>query len=164
MDDVRLTPGLVTLLSLAGTWSGAGTAELPAMEAIAFEEEIRFTRRSATSLDYWQRARAQADGSMLHSESGIWRTTELGTLEVSVALPGATEVSEGTVERQTLRLSSTMVGRAATAATLSHVERRYEISDGSLVYDISIATADFRLTGHIRGRLRRVEDHSPRER
>ncbi len=94
------------------------------MEAIRFEEEIRFTQRSATSLDYWQRARAQSDGLMLQSESGIWRTTELGTLEVSVALPGATEVSEGTLEEQTIRLSSTAVGRAATAATLSYVDRK----------------------------------------
>lgn len=42
-----------------------------AMEAVGFAEEIRFSRRSPNSLDYWQRAVATGDGSMLHGESGI---------------------------------------------------------------------------------------------
>jgi hypothetical protein len=155
MNDERRIAAMSTLTALVGTWRGTGVVELPSMEPIDFEEEIRFARRSPDSLDYWQRAVAARDKSMLHSESGIWRTTAAGALEVTVALPGATEVSEGTIGNGSIRLSSTAVGVAATGAMLRSTVRRYDIAGDVISYEISIATASFSTTGHIRAYLRR---------
>ena len=130
------------------------------MEAVDFAEEIRFSRRSPNSIDYWQRAVATGDGSMLHSESGIWRATAAGPLEVTVALPGATEVSEGSVDGATIRVASTAIGLAATGTKLRQAIRRYDLTGDSLTYEISIATADFALTAHISGELHRSENRS----
>lgn len=130
------------------------------MEAADFAEETRFSRRSPNSFDYWQRAVATGDGAMLHSESGIWRATAAGSLEVTVALPGATEVSEGSTDGATIRVESTAIGLAATGAQLRQAMRRYELSGDSLAYDISIATAEFALTAHIHAELHRSESRS----
>ncbi len=161
MDDVVPTPALVMLNSLIGTWRGEGSVELPAVAPAPFTEEIRFSRRSATSLDYYQRARDPIDGSMLHSESGIWRTSKTGAIEVTVALPGAAEVSEGSIERRTIMLSSSWVGRAATAAGLVHVDRRYQVDGDSLAYDISIVTLTVVAPAHVRGTLHRIKRAEP---
>ncbi len=157
MDDQHSADALLTLRSLVGTWRGKGTATLPSMESVDFAEEIRFSRRSPNSLDYWQRAVAAGDGSMLHSDSGIWRATAAGALEITVALPGATEVSEGSVDGVTIRVESTAIGLAATGAKLRQATRRYELRGDSLAYDISIATAEFALTAHISAELHRSE-------
>lgn len=130
------------------------------MEAVDFAEEIRFSRRSPNSLDYWQRAVAAGDGSMLHSESGIWRATAAGSLEVTVALPGASEVSEGTVDGASIRLESTAIGLAATGAKLRQAIRLYELHGDSIHHEISIATAEFSLTAHISAELQRSESRS----
>jgi len=160
MDEQDSADALATLSSLVGTWRGKGTARLPSMEAADFAEEIRFLRRSPTSLDYWQRAVATGDGAMLHSESGIWRATAAGTLEITIALPGATEVSEGSVDGASIRLESTAIGLAATGAKLRQTIRRYDLTGGSLTYEISIATAEFALSAHISGELNRSESRS----
>ena len=160
MDDQDSADALSTLSSLVGTWRGRGTARLPSMEAVDFAEEIRFSRRSPNSFDYWQRAVAAGDESMLHSESGIWRATTAGALEITVALPGATEVSEGSVDGATIRVESTAIGLAATGAKLRQTTRRYELHGDSLAYDISIATEEFALTAHIIAELHRSESRS----
>jgi hypothetical protein len=160
MDEKHSADALSTLSSLVGTWHGNGTARFPSMEAVDFAEEIRFSRRSPNSFDYWQRAVPAGDGSMLHSESGIWRATSAGALEITVALPGATEVSEGTVDGATIRVESTAIGLAATGAKLRQAIRRYDLTGDSLAYDISIATAEFELTAHISGELHRSESRS----
>jgi len=100
VEDQESAGALSTLTALVGTWRGKGTARLPSMGAVDFDEVVRFSRRSPNSLDSWQRAVAAGDGTMLHSESGIWRVTSTGSLEVTVALPGATEVSEPSVLSQ----------------------------------------------------------------
>jgi hypothetical protein len=101
------------LASLVGRWHGRGTVSLPSMKPREYREEVRFTWRSLASLDYWQRA---VDGSMLHSEAGIWRTPATDSIEISVALPGGTEVSEGHLGAGSINLESTSIGRAATGA------------------------------------------------
>jgi subtilisin family serine protease len=141
---------------LIGTWRGSGVAELPSTEPVRFHEEIRFTRRSETSLHYWQRATGQAEGALLHSEAGIWRTTDAGGVEISIALPGATEMSEGTLAPGSIWVSSTAIARAATAARLTDVVRNYSLGPDRIDYEISIGTEGFALRGHIRGSLARA--------
>ena len=81
-------------------------------------------------------------------------------MEITVALPGATEVSEGSVDGATIQVASTVIGLAATGAMLRQTTRRYELRGDSLAYGISIATAEFALLAHISAELRRSESRS----
>ena len=126
----------------------------------AYEEVVRFAARSPESLDYWQRSTDAADGSMNHSEAGIWRVTASDVIEVSVALPGATEVSEGTFDADLLALASTAVSLASSGARLLGTRRRYEIQADAITYDFEIATAAFAMSGNVRGELHRAGEEA----
>ena len=95
---------------------------------------------------------------MLHSETGIWRVAGSGSFEISVALPGGTEVSEGRPEGDTIVLSSTSVGRATTGARLVGTTRQYDLRGDAIFYEIGLATEAFSMFGHIVGDLRRSTD------
>lgn len=158
MDGASNRSAVEVLASLLGTWQGRGTVWLPSMEPREFTEVVRFSTRSPSSLDYWQRATDTVDGSMLHSEVGIWRVAGPGSFEVTVALPGATEVSEGEPLGNTIVMSSTMIGRAAMGAGLVAVSRRYDLRGDEISYAIGIGTETFTAPGHIKGILRRTPD------
>jgi hypothetical protein len=154
--DEQPGPGPVAILaSLVGAWHGRGTVAFPSMALRAYDEVVRFSARSGVSLDYWQRANDVVDVSMLHSETGIWRVTEAGGLEISVALPGATEVSEGTINESAIVLASTTIGLATTGARLIETARRYELQHDAISYEIGIATEGLSMIGHLVGDLRR---------
>lgn len=156
MDDQSGRGAIGLLASLVGTWRGRGTLALPSKAPREFEEEVRFTVRSPASLDYWQRATDVMDGSMLHSESGIWRVTKADTFELSVALPGAAEVSEGVIDGVAVVLASTAVARAETGVGLVATARRYELRGNTMAYEIGIKTEGFAMPGHIKGDLHRT--------
>lgn len=146
------------LATLIGQWRGHGIVSLPSVRPRAYDEEVRFARRSDRSLDYWQRAADAQTGEMLHSESGIWRVADLGDVEISIALPGATEVSEGSVAGRRLELTSSAIGRAITGARLVGTERLYELRAEEVHYEIAIATETSPIFGHILGGWRRADD------
>ena len=143
------------MAGLVGTWRGRGIVSLPATAPREYVEVVRFSIRSPTSLDYWQRATSAVDGTLLHSESGLWRVTGTGSLEISVALPGGTEVSEGTIDETTVVLASTAIGRATTGARLVATARRYELRGDAIAYEIGITTERFPIPRHLIGDLRR---------
>lgn len=155
MDDVLDRSAANVHASLVGSWRGRGTISLPSMAPRDYDEEVRFAVRSPVSLDYWQRAIDAVDGSMLHSEAGIWRVAAADTVELSIALPGATEVSEGVLDGDSIVVASTKVGRAATGARLVRTARRYEVRGDTMSVEIAIATEAFPIVGHIRGELTR---------
>lgn len=146
----------VMLDALIGEWHGEGTVGMPTMGPIEFTEVVRFSRRDARSLDYWQRA-VSADGSseLLHGETGIWRLGSDGRLEVSIAFPGATEITEGTVSGGSVELVSTAVGRAPTSTRFVGARRRYHVSGDTLEYDADLESVNFPMSGHVHSALRR---------
>ena len=144
-----------TLLSLVGRWLGRGKVRLPTLAPHDYKEEIRFAVRSSASLEYWQRAIDPIDGSLLHAEVGVWRVTPAGLLEISVAFPGATEVAEGTIDERSIRLLSTVVGRAATSLRFAGSARRYDLRENAIAYEIELATVSYPLAGHLIGEVRR---------
>jgi hypothetical protein len=154
VDDLPRRTASDVLAWLLGEWRGRGIVSVPVMPRRDYDEVVRFTRRSEGSIDYWQRAVDLHDGSLLHSELGIWRVVD-GRIEVSVALPGASEVSEGSVTDQGIVLASTSVGRASAGAPLIGTARRYELTNDSISYEISIATDRAPTFGHLRGQLHR---------
>ena len=141
--------------ALNGEWRGSGTVETPAVAPVDFVETIRFSRRSETSLDYWQRAE-DADAKLLHSEAGIWRLGSEGRLELTIALPGSVEVAEGEVADGSLETTSTSVGRAATSTRFVGAIRRYRLDGDVLDYDVDLASTNFPMSFHLRATLRRV--------
>jgi hypothetical protein len=148
--------GAHPLAFLLGTWRGAGEGDYPTMDPFRYEEEIEFAELTSDALHYVQRTWSPEDGEPIHVENGVWRTRESGRLEVTIALPGAAEVSEGTFEAGAVLLESTSVGRATTGAGLARTARRYDVDGESLSYDIAIATLDVPVERHVWGTLRRV--------
>jgi len=146
------------LSSLIGEWRGGGVVSLPATAPLDYAEDVVFARRSEASLDYRQRAVDRSDGSMLHSESGIWHLAGAGRMVISIALPGATELSEGTLTGRGIDLRSTAVSRVAAGPHLVATHRRYELGIDSIRYEIAIATDRSPSFAHLRGELHRVGD------
>ena len=155
MAQPTADPAAALLDAIEGEWRGSGSVETPHIAPIDFVETIRFSRRSPTSLDYWQRAE-RPDGEMLHSEAGIWRLGSAGRLEVTVAFPGATEVAEGAVIDGSLETTSTAVGRAATSMNFVSAKRRYRLAGDALDYDVDLASRNFPMSFHLRASLRRI--------
>lgn len=150
-------PALKFLNALEGEWRGPGTVQMPTMAPVAFVEIVRFSRRDARSLDYWQRAeRVDDTHELLHSEVGIWRLGGMGRLEISIALEGATEIAEGAVQDQSIETVSTSVGRAATSTRFRLAHRRYRLDGDVLSYDSSLESTSFPLSDHVSSVLRRV--------
>lgn len=142
--------------SLIGTWRGHGQVWLPTRPATDYDEEIRFSPRNPTTIEYWQHATHSVDGSPSHAEVGFWRVTADGALEVSVAIGGAVEVSEGTLAADRIELRSSGVVRARTSRRFAGTARHYRLEPDRITYDVELATVDHSLSGHLRGELRRV--------
>lgn len=66
------------------------------------------------------------------------------------------EVSEGMPHGDTLRLSSTTIGRAASGARLVATSRHYDLRGDEMSYDIGIETEALTAPGHVKGILRRT--------
>jgi hypothetical protein len=129
---------------------------LPARPATDYDEEIRFSPRNDTTIEYWQHATHSADGSPSHAEVGFWRVAADATLEVSVAIGGAVEVSDGTITADRIELRSRGVVRAGSSRRFAGTARHYRLERDRITYDVELATVDHPLTGHLHGELRRV--------
>ena len=160
-DGAPRQVALQFLRSLVGTWRGSGEAWLPTRPATEFDEEMRFATLRENSVEYGQRATHRADGSPSHAEFGIWRVVDDGTVEVSVAIGGAVEVSEGRVEDDRLFLVSRGVVRATTSVRFAGTTRRYRLAADVLTYDVELATVAYPLSSHLRAELRRVPTAAP---
>jgi nitrobindin-like protein len=152
-DDVD--PALALLDALEGEWDGGGTVETPILAQLAFTEEVRFWRRDPTSLNYYQRA-VRADGQLSHSEVGIWRLGSPGRLELTIALPGSTEVAEGSVADGSIETTTTVVGRAATSMRFRGARRRYRLAGDTLEYEVDLASVNFPMSFHVRATVHRI--------
>ncbi len=150
-----VSSGVRALGALVGTWRGHGAGDYPTMEPFDYEEEIVFSWLTERSVRYLQRAWSPAGGETLHSENGIWRAAHDGRLEVTIALPGVAEVSEGTLVEGSIRLQSTSISRAAGGAGLAAAVRRYDVDGHTLSYDIHMGTVDVSTQPHIRATLSR---------
>lgn len=154
IEDQRAA-ALAVLDALVGTWKGQGHGDFPTMDPFDYDEEIVFSRLDERSIGYQQRAWDTSDGEILHYENGVWRISADGRFEVTVAMPGVAEVSEGTTEDGTIRLMSSSMRRAARGAALVASERTYELRGDALTYDIHMGTVPVPVQPHIRAALAR---------
>jgi hypothetical protein len=147
-----------SLQFLLGEWAGEGVGEYPTIETFRYREEVRFADVGKPFLVYAQRTWALDDGRPLHAETGYWRAgATAGRVEIMLAHPfGATELQEGTVDGQSVRVSSTIVGLTGTAKDITAVERDFDVDGDELRYAVRMAAVGVPLTHHLGATLHRV--------
>jgi len=146
---------------LLGTWKGGGSGRWPTSDPFTYEEEMVFEPGGAGPdfpfFAYTERAWNPEGGEILHRETGFWRCHSGGGVDAVLAHPVAvTEVTEGAVDGSTIELSSKTIGRASESDAVTRLERRYTIEDGTMTYELKMATGDVPLSMHLRGKLERV--------
>ena len=149
------------LAQLIGTWRGSGTGEFPSMATFPYDEEIRFMDIGSRDLVYLQRGWDPESGEVLHAEAGMWRATQDGVVAATIAQPRTAEVSEGTISRGLIVLTSTNVGRAVNGPPLVATQRTYRLNEDNLTYAVDMTTLQVtNSTRHLVGTLRRVAESS----
>ena len=96
------------------------------------------------------------DGAPLHFERGTLRPVADGAVDLTLAHPiGVAEVADGMLEGTALAFRSTGILRTATGSPVTEIERRYRVEDGSLAYELDMATEGVARTFHVRATLRK---------
>jgi hypothetical protein len=152
-----LHEALAPLSHLIGTWRGEGRGEYPTIEPFAYEEEVTFSHTGKPFLIYSQRTWSVESHAGLHAESGYWRHTGDGRVEVILAHPfGAAEVLEGTVAGGTLRLVSHPIVTTSGAKRIDATERDFDVEGDVLRYRLRMAAVGEPMTHHLSAELHRV--------
>ena len=152
-----LHPALEPMSFLLGTWRGEGEGVYPRIEPFRYREELSFEHVGDAFLLVTESAWT-LDGGPLHFERGTLRPVGDGAVDLALAHPiGVAEVAEGTLDGTTLTFRSTGIVRTATGLTVTEIERRYRLIDGSLAYELDMATEGVSRTFHVRATLTRID-------
>ena len=144
---------------LAGTWRGQGEGSYPTIADFAYTEELVIEPVAGRPVAHWRsRTRDAHSGEPRHAESGFLRSTEGGVELVVAHSFGVVETAVGTFDGRSLVLSSSAVQGTPSAKQIDRVERRCELADDSLDYEISMAAVGVDLTHHLAAELRLAAD------
>lgn len=155
---MELTPNLVPLQALIGTWAGEGQGEYPTIQPFGYQEEISFAFVGKPFLAYSQRTRAM-DGSPMHMETGYLRHAGEGHLEFVLALPtGQVELGEGTLSAVDGGLDLVLEASCwstSTAKDVAGTRRLYQLRGDQLRTVLDMAAVGRPSGRHLESQLRR---------
>ena len=153
-----LTPNLVPLAALVGTWTGEGQGEYATIKPFAYHEEITFAFVGKPFLVYSQRTRG-LDGTPMHMETGYLRHTGGGHLEFVLALPtGQVELGEGELAVVDGGLDLTLEARCWATSTAKEVvatRRTYRLRGAGLHTVLDMDAVGQPLARHLESQLNR---------
>jgi hypothetical protein len=158
----RLDRALQPLAFLIGSWRGVGVGGYPGTDSFRFGQEVVFTHAGAPVINYVSRSwLLDGNGDVIEAgagESGYWRMSDAGELEVVLAhASGVAEIWLGDVTGTKIELSTDLVARTVTAWEVTAGHRLYGLVDGDLLYAWDLAAVDQPLTSYLSARLRRVQ-------
>ncbi|RYQ95917.1 hypothetical protein Ahy_B08g091300 isoform B [Arachis hypogaea] len=142
-------PAVAALSFLLGTWRGQGEGGYPTINSFSYAEELHFSHSPNKT---WK----LGSGEPMHAESGYWRPKLDGTIEVVIAQStGLVEVQKGTysTEQKVIQLQSEMVGNASK---VKEIRRCFRMVDGTLCYDVEMATNTITLQPHLKAALKKL--------
>jgi THAP4-like, heme-binding beta-barrel domain len=151
-------PALAPLVFLLGTWRGSGAGHYPTIEPFAYVEEISFVHVGKPWLLYTQRTRHAVEDRPLHAETGYFRPTGNGVVEVVMAYPtGHVEIAEGTLLPNGIDIVTGTLVATPTAKRVDRVERRISVDGDELHYTLAMAAVGEPLTPHLEATLLRAD-------
>lgn len=155
---MALHPALEPLAAIVGTWAGTGRGHYPTIQPFEYREELTFTDVGKPLLEYRQRT-WNADGGLMHIESGYLRAPGPGLVELILAQPtGQTELLEGTIEATDdgfrLELAS-RVQNSSSAKQVDRTKRSYALAGDALQTTFDMAAVGVELQRHLTSALTR---------
>ena len=158
MEGPPIHPDIEPLAFLLGTWVGDGRGEYPTIDSFSYREEIRVTHVGKPFLAYTQRTWDPATARPLHSETGYWRLTGDGDIELVLAHPsGVVEIEEGTLRGRAIELRSTSVLLSSTAKPITELARTILVGRDILDYEVKMGAMGLPLQFHLAAELTRQD-------
>jgi hypothetical protein len=158
MPEPPVHPDVEHLAFLLGTWVGEGVGDYPTIEHFGYREQTRFTHEGKPVIAYAQRTWSLDEGAPMHSETGYWRGSGDGGVEVVLAHPfGIVEIQEGSLEGGSVVLRSKTLASTSTADEIVAVARAIEVDGDVMRYTVDMAAAGMPLQRHLEAELKRTE-------
>ena len=157
MPPPELPEVLAPLAFLVGTWRGEGVGGYPTIADFRYAQEITFRWYGKPVLAYTSRTWHPDGGRPLAAESGYWRRTSDGAVEVVLAHPtGIAEVYLGSVAGTKIEIATDVVVRTPTAKDVAALHRVYGLVGDELRYAVDMAAMGLPMQPHLSARLSRV--------
>lgn len=154
------------LTLLAGIWAGEGRGQFPTVTSFDYRETLTFTRRDEKTLAYEQRTQKRYDGQTewleSHWENGFIRILDNGSLELTSAQIGRTEVLVGSIESTNELFRIHFVSKTITNdPRMISSARRFELEGDTLRYEMEMQTkAVERSEKHLEITLHRTKENT----
>lgn len=159
--DPNLPTELAPLAWLVGSWEGAGVVGYPTIESANFGQEVDCWHDGRPFLHWssktWLLDEAGEKVRPLATESGFWRPTEDGEVELLLAHPtGFVEMYVGKAEPAKIELQTDAVVRSPSAKDYTAAQRMYGLVNSNLMWVMDMAAEGQSMQSHMSAELKRT--------